>query len=476
MTQRHCGFALRAAILLACLAPSSALAQSPRAAGPLSLVEVLTSVRGQYPPLLAALIERDLAAGRLQNARGAFDLNLFAKLYGNPNGYYESGTVDVGVEQFTGIWGSTIFGGYRLTRGETLPDYYANRTQGGGEPRLGLSVPLLRDGAIDRRRAALLKARLDQELADPLIARQRLDFVRAASVAYFQWLAAGHRWQLAEDLLRLANDRTAALERQAQSGLLPRIVLTDNRRLVVAREIGVVQARRRFEGAAFALSLFHRSGDEEPVVSDRSRLPRDFPETPAIEAPSDEADLERALARRPELRRLDLALAKLEVDRKLARNQEQPYLDASVAVSRDVGEKFYFDKSELEVQAGIELKVPLQRNEARGRSTEVEAQIEQMATERRFARDRIRTEVRDAFSAFVAARDQLRQTNLNADLALELQSAEEERFRRGAADLLALQIREQAAFDARTLSVDAAAEVFRAAADYRMATAEELTD
>ena len=109
-------------------------------------------------------------------------------------------------------------------------------------------------------------------------------------------------------------------------------------------------------------------------------------------------------------------------------------------------------------------------------SDDVEAQIEQMATERRFARDRIRTEVRDAFSAFVAARDQLRQTNLNADLALELQSAEEERFRRGATDLLALQIREQAAFDARTLSVDAAAEVFRAAADYRMATAEELTD
>lgn len=37
------------------------------------LPEVLDSVRQQYPPMLAALIERDVAAGRLQSARGTFD-------------------------------------------------------------------------------------------------------------------------------------------------------------------------------------------------------------------------------------------------------------------------------------------------------------------------------------------------------------------------------------------------------------------
>jgi outer membrane protein TolC len=61
-------------------------------------------------------------------------------------------------------------------------------------------------------------------------------------------------------------------------------------------------------------------------------------------------------------------------------------------------------------------------------------------------------------------------------LAVELQEAETERFMRGATDLLALQLREQAAFDAQVSAVDIDADCFRAQADYRAATvAEKLT-
>lgn len=455
------------------LAPAARLAAEEKRE-PLTLDEVVSSITRQYPPLLASLIERDIASGRLQSAGGAFDLNLFAKLFGTPAGYYQSGTVDIGVEQFTGLWGSTIFGGYRITRGEELPDYYSNRTLGGGEPRFGLNIPLLRDGAIDRRRAALLKAEIDRDLADPTIARQRLDFIRAGTLAYFNWLAAGRRGELAEDLLRVANERAAGLVGQVETGLVPRIVLTDNQRLVVAREIGVVQARRRFEGAALSLSLFYRAANDEPKVVGRERLPQGFPDA-LVPAPARvELDIDQALAARPELRRLQLALDKLEVDRSLARNQLQPNVDVGVLLSQDFGEKLYDDRRDFEVQAGIEIKLPLQRREAKGRLAEVEAQIGQVLNEQRFTRDRIRTEVHDAFSAMIAAYEQIRLAQLNAALAAELREAEEERFRRGASDLLALQLREQAAFDAQTLAVEAYAEHFRALADYRAAVAVDL--
>ena len=38
------------------------------------LSDVLRSVASQYPPMLSALIERDLAGGRLRQALGALDL------------------------------------------------------------------------------------------------------------------------------------------------------------------------------------------------------------------------------------------------------------------------------------------------------------------------------------------------------------------------------------------------------------------
>lgn len=444
------------------------------AAPPLQLPEVLSSVKSQYPPMLAALIEKDIADGRLKSAEGAFDFNVFARVFGTPAGYYESSTLDTGFEQFTGIWGATIFGGYRLTRGDRLPDYDPARTQEGGEPRVGLRVPLLRDGSIDRRRAQLLKAKLDQELADPFIQRQQLDFVRAATVAYYGWLAAGERWRVAEGLLRVAQERADALTSQVATGLLPRIVLTDNRRLVVSRDIAVVQARRRFEAAALALSLFLRDPGDEPVVAGRDRLPGKFPDAKPTAPGQLDADLNVAIEKRPEVTRFRLALEKLEVDRRLARNQMLPQLDLGVTASQDVGDARYKDKDEFELQGGVEFRVPLQRRDAKGRLAEVEGQISQVSNDQRFARDRIRTEVRDAHSALAAAYEQTRQAALNVELARELQAGEEERFRRGATDLLALQIREQATFDAEVLAVDATNEYFRALADYRAATAADL--
>lgn len=63
-------------------------------------------------------------------------------------------------------------------------------------------------------------------------------------------------------------------------------------------------------------------------------------------------------------------------------------------------------------------------------------------------------DVRDAYSAISAAYDALNMTRRNVDLARLLEAAENERFKQGATDLLALQIREQATFDGQILEVE----------------------
>jgi outer membrane protein TolC len=88
-----------------------------------------------------------------------------------------------------------------------------------------------------------------------------------------------------------------------------------------------------------------------------------------------------------------------------------------------------------------------------------------------FARDRISADVRDSYSALIAAHDALKQTRLNVELSQQLQDAESERVKQGAADLLALQLREQAMFESKVLEVEAQAEYFRAQANYRAAIA-----
>jgi hypothetical protein len=200
---------------------------------PLRLPEVLASVQGRYPPLLIALIEQDIAAGRLRQSEGAFDLGFALRAGITPRGYYDGSTGDVSLEQRLPFWGANLFAGYRRSSG-MLADYDKDRTQRDGEFRAGLRFNLLRDGFIDRPRADLLKARLDLGLVDPFVDRQRLDISRAATRAYYGWVIAGQREKVAREQLRVAEERAAGLTEQANKGMLAPIVVTDNERLIVS--------------------------------------------------------------------------------------------------------------------------------------------------------------------------------------------------------------------------------------------------
>ena len=465
----------RAALLagaLAC-APGSLVAQEiePGSRDPLLADEVLASVESTYPPLLASLIERDVREGRLRGAGSIFDLDLFAKVKGTPSGYYEYTTVEAGVEQFLGVWGSSVYGGYRLTTGETLPDYYEQRTQGDGEATLGLRIPLLRGGATDAGRTALAQADVAARMADPWIARQRLDFGRAASVAYYKWLAAGRKLEIARELLGLANARTAGLEEQVADGLRAPIVLVDNQRLVVSRELDVLSAEREFQGAALALSLFLRTPEGEAVVPGEERLPDGFPSLdPALE-PGLEEGVPLALERRPEILMLGFELEMVELERRLARNTLLPYLDGRIEAVGNFGEERYTDRTQTEIRGELGFKLPLQRNEAQGKVQAAEAKEEQARQKLSFARDKIEAEVRDAWIALQAAVARTERAELNVELAERMRAVEAEQFRVGASDLLALQLREQAAFEAEKSAVDAWLDAFTALADYRASVA-----
>lgn len=442
----------------------------PQPTTPLQLDEVLQSVLDRYPPWLSTLLERDLASGRLLQALGGFDTNLSAKLGGQLDGYYESTTLDAMLEQPL-VSGDTIYGGYRISDG-FLPDYDKNRTQDNGELVLGGRLPLFRDRTIDRRRAIVKQARIDVELADPTIARARIDFVRAAQRTYYAWVAAGRRLTVARELLQLASARSADLARAVERQFLAAIDVTDNDRLIAQRQVFVVRAERQLQQAALELSLFLRDTDDAPIVPDAVRLPTDFgtgaePAPPALA--SLQADVELAIRQRPELRRLQLQIDRVDTDRQLAENQTLPNLDLVVEASRSLSNDPYRDPNENELFVGAELKLPLQRRDAQGRLAQATATLARLRLDQQFARDRVVNEIADIRSALQAAFDQIAATRRNVALAGELVAAERRSFELGRSDLFRIQLRELQLADAQALAVEAELEYHRAGADYRAA-------
>ena len=437
---------------------------------PLRLSDVLHSVSEQYPPYLAALIERDIASGRHQSALGAMDLQTYLRLFNNPTGFYESTTSEVGLEQFTNLRGATIFGGYQYTDG-FLPDYYrSRRTDAGGTPRLGIRLPLLRNGSIDSRRAAIFKTDLDRKLADPFIRKQHLNFILAAMKTYHHWLAMGRKLEITESLLEIAQEREKAIQTQIQKGLVAPVVALENQQLLVSRRLATANARRQLEAATVTLSLLHRNKKDKPILAKRSRLPAEFPTPLPLPTRTLSLALQHASSHRPEIKLYELKLEKLDINTKLLRNQRQPQLDAYIAASQSLGTSQYKDTGEFELELGIEFKMPLQQNRAKGNIKANAAKIEQLILETQFAFDRIAAEVWDAHSAVKAAWEQHEQSALNVLLANQLHEVEQDRFSLGAVDFLSLQLRERSAYQASLLQIDILKQYYDALATLIVAT------
>ena len=301
----------------------------------LQLEQVVESVHRSFPLLEAALLTRDTAFGEHLAAYGAFDLKLKGATENGPLGFYQTYRQNIGVEQPT-YWGGALFGGYRVGRGNFQPWYGERQTDNGGEFRAGVAVPLARNVNIDARRAQLWRTNLDRQLAEPEIRLQLIDFVRAASYSYWDWVAAGRRHQIAASLLKIAKGRNEAIRRKVETGDTEPPVLQDNRRLIVSREAKLIEAQRKRLQAAIKLSLFYRDDRGEPLVADDGQL-ADFPVPQTVDEDALAADIEAAIENRPELLAMNLLRQQLQIDHAEARNDLLPDIQAVVAGSQDVG-------------------------------------------------------------------------------------------------------------------------------------------
>jgi outer membrane protein TolC len=440
---------------------------------PLTLADVLESVRRHYPLLQAIERERGVAAGRMTAAMGAFDTNV--NMAGNAlaPGTYENYRSDFGLSQLLQSGGVQVFGGYRTGFGD-FPTYnLSQKTADVGEFRGGLTMPFARERDIDSARAGRDKARLDQALAEPTIVRSRLDYMRSAALTYWTWMGSGEREGAAKRLEALAVRRDGEIAAKVDRGVMANIERVDNQKNIALRRGLLVQADREVQMATIDLSLYLRDSGGKPLLPARRRMqPLPEPVQPGVSVY--EASLSQALAARPEFERLALEREKLFVERRLAANDTLPNIDGQVYGNQDAG----FGKSALSgndgldrqvLQAALVFQMPAQRRNARGRLQAVDSQLVQLDRRLEFTFDSVRAEVQDAYSKLERAYEFHKQAVQQEELAALVAEAEREQFRLGRSDILRVTLREQAKFDADLLEIAARQEYWRAEANLRAA-------
>ena len=443
------------------------------AQGPLTLTDVLDSVDRNYPPLLAALLEKDVADADILQALGRFDLVLGAQADSDKFGFYPNQRVTLGFDQALTTWGASVYGGWRTGDGSFAPYDGKNQTRSLGEWRGGVRVPLLRNREIDDRRGNLQKARIGRRIADLGVDQQRLVIRQLASRRYWDWAAAGRRLGIAQDVLRVAEERDTALRDSAKLGQIPTIEVTENRRQILQRRSQLVEAERGIQQAAIDLSLFYRDSSGDPVLAVRAQIPPTLPMTSTLSDAQVEADQRRALVLRPEITRLTQQKEQTRVDVQMAENERRPAVDLGMGFTAEGGDGAV-RRGPNELKASLRFELPFQRRTATGKLRSSQAKLSQLTQRERFSRDQVEAEVRDAASAVRASHERALLAKDEVTVALDLADAERERFRFGDSTLFTVNLREQAAVDAELREVNAVNDYLRSLTVYEQATAASL--
>jgi outer membrane protein, heavy metal efflux system len=445
-----------------------ALATADARAGTLRLTEVLESVRSSHPLLAAAGTAVERAEAMVVAAKGPFDPRVTVDGTAMVTGYYQTTTVDTELSMLTPMYGLTPFVGWRRGRGNFAVYDEKLVTPEGGEFRAGAALPLLQGFQIDRPRADRSKAEIMRRVANAEVGQRLLDVMREASVAYWDWVAAGHRLDVRRTQLALALERARQIDQAVARGNRAPIEALDNERLVAAREALVVNAERDQRRASLELSLHLRGADGQPIVADASQRP-DLLDGPPLAL---ELDLDAAVARgirqAPRLKDLDAKRDIVDVDVALASNQMLPRLGVEAFAARGLGsaDPTLSGGTSLEFGIGATFAVPIGMHTARGALATAEQQ---------FAADRVAVEIRGAHAELVAAKARSQLARRNADLAEQLAAAERTRFERGDSTVVLVNIREEAAADAAAQAVDARADVMRARARFTTLLGDEPT-
>ena len=439
----------------------------------LELDAVVSSVYANFPLLEAARFQRNVANGDILSANGNFDTKLKAASENGALGFYQTNRNSIGVSQPL-YGGAEVFGGYRVGRGKFEPWYQERQTNGNGEFKGGIQVPLARNRQIDARRAELWKATYARNRTEPEIQAQLIEFIRDGSLQYWDWVAAGQKQEIADRLLILAVNRNEGIRTRVRLGDLDPPDADDNQRIIVSREAKVIDAARKSMQTAVKLSLYYRDDSGRPVIPAAKWIPK-FPEPDPVNDEQMISDVQIALNMRPELKAIDILRREIDVDYASARNDFRPQVDALVMGSQDSGTPTSSkqDKSPFELEAGIYAEVPIQRRKARGKMSVIEAKVSQVIAKRRMLEDKIATEIQSTHAALSAAWQRVGKARESVRLARYMAEVEQKKFDAGSSDLLSVNLREQQAAEAAETEVDALLDYFQARAIYRAAMAQD---
>ncbi|MBK7887850.1 MAG: TolC family protein [Bacteroidetes bacterium] len=409
----------------------------------LNVEQVLQIVRQYHPTVKQANLQIKKSDAEITIARGAFNPIIGAivsnKKLENVTYYdYTNPSLTLptwfGIEVFAGIENLT---GNRIDPSETT----------GESSYIGLSVPLLKNLIIDKRRAYLKQAKLYKDMA--VVEQQAIvnNILMEAASKYWEWVNAYQSYKIVENNYEISKQRFEMVKKTFQNGERPAIDTIEAMTQYQTFEFQKNESWLRFLQQGLELSVYLWQANDIPYQLPERIIPQQgWDNESNIQNFNPDLDQLLATAREfhPELQLYDQKLAILDTDKKLKFQELLPRLDFKYnRLSKDYyaynSEGLWFQNN---YQYGFKLEIPALFSLGRGEYKKAKLNIEATQIAQSQKSLTIDLKVKNYFNEFTTLKEQVKLQRSMLSNYEKLLKAEETLFQNGESSLFLINARE----------------------------------
>ena len=416
----------------------------------LSARQVMEIVKRYHPVALQAGILVEQAKADLVSARGQFDPvfeNEAAQKTFEGTAYYSYNRPEISIPTWFGI---EVKAGLEYLSG--------NRTDPvdtkGESSYLGISIPLAKNLLMDKRRAALQSAKIFRQASVAERRNMLNQLMLDALKSYWSWVKEYQLYQVMNEAVAINESRFRWVRSAYQLGDRAAIDTTEVLAQWQQFELLRSQAWLNFQNAGLELSVYLWTAGAQPYELPSNIIPQEpLRDISVMNQPVPVLNelLNAAVSNHPELRLYQYKLQALNIERKLKFQELLPMVNFrynQLGRGYDVWKTVTSPYFENNYRYGLSIAVPLRLSQGRGEYKKARLKINYAELELEQKKRQVENKVRSYFNELLALKEQVKWQEQSWRNYLQLQRAEELRFRSGESSLFLVNARETKALEA----------------------------
>lgn len=416
----------------------------------LSARQVMEIVKRYHPVALQAGILVEQAKADIVSARGQFDPvfeNEAAQKTFEGTAYYSYNRPEISIPTWFGI---EVKAGLEYLSG--------NRTDPvdtkGESSYLGISIPLAKNLLMDKRRAALQSAKIFRQASVAERRNMLNQLMLDALKSYWSWVKEYQLYQVMNEAVAINESRFRWVRSAYQLGDRAAIDTTEVLAQWQQFELLRSQAWLNFQNAGLELSVYLWTAGAQPYELPSNIIPQEpLREISVMNQPVPVLNelLNAAVSNHPELRLYQYKLQALNIERKLKFQELLPVVNFrynQLGRGYDVWKTATSPYFENNYRYGLSISIPLRLSQGRGEYKKARLKINYAELELEQKKRQVENKVRSYFNELLALKEQVKWQEQSWRNYLQLQRAEELRFRSGESSLFLVNARETKALEA----------------------------